>query len=76
MNVIAVDWRKGAGLPYTQATANIRVVAAELAKLLELIMQENQGMTTEQFHMIGHSLGAHCASEVGTRIKRIGRISG
>lgn len=76
MNVIAVDWRNGAGFPYTQATANIRVVAAELANLLQGILQANAAMAPEDIHMIGHSLGAHAASEVGTRIKRIGRISG
>jgi len=76
MNVIAVDWRNGAGFPYTQATANIRVVAAELTKLIEFLMAENPSMKSEDIHMIGHSLGAHCAGEVGTKIKRIGRISG
>lgn len=71
-----MDWRNGAGFPYTQATANIRVVGAQLAKLIEFIMQENPAMSAEDIHMIGHSLGAHGASEVGTKIKGIGRISG
>lgn len=74
--MIAVDWRKGAGFPYTQATANIRVVAAELAKLLEYMFQIDTDFKAGSVHMIGHSLGAHAASEVGTKIKGIKRISG
>ncbi|XP_067940692.1 pancreatic lipase-related protein 2-like [Watersipora subatra] len=76
MNVIGVDWRNGARFPYTQATANIRVVAAELAVLIEQMIKVYPVMQPEDVHIIGHSLGAHCASEVGTRVKRIGRISG
>lgn len=33
-------------------------------------------MKAGHIHMIGHSLGAHAASEVGTKVKGIGRISG
>lgn len=33
-NVIVVDWRGGNVLPYTQATANTRVVGAEIAFLV------------------------------------------
>lgn len=48
-NVIIVDWSKGNGLPYTQATANTRVVGAEIALVIKtlqvffnsIIMKEN-----------------------------------
>lgn len=33
-NVIIVDWRGGNGLPYSQATANTRLVGAEIAVLI------------------------------------------
>lgn len=62
--------------PYTQAVANVRVVAAEIHKLLEFIFAEYPEHTPSHIHMIGHSLGAHCAGEVGTRVKGIARISG
>lgn len=36
-NVILVDWGGGSSLPYTQATANTRVVGALLAKLVKFL---------------------------------------
>lgn len=33
-NVILVDWGDGSGIPYTQATANTRVVGAVISKLI------------------------------------------
>jgi len=76
MNVIAVDWRQGAGFPYTQATANIRVVAMEAVRLIEFMQTEYPTVKAGDIHFIGHSLGAHASGEVGTKIKGIGRISG
>ena len=37
MNIIDVDWSKGAGAPYYQATANIRLVAREIVYLLKTL---------------------------------------
>ncbi|OQR72959.1 pancreatic triacylglycerol lipase-like, partial [Tropilaelaps mercedesae] len=37
-NVIIVDWSGGNSLPYTQATANTRVVGAEVAVLIQKLM--------------------------------------
>jgi len=34
-NVILVDWGSGSSIPYTQATANTRVVGAIVAKLVQ-----------------------------------------
>jgi pancreatic triacylglycerol lipase len=36
-NVILLDWGGGSKPPYTQATANTRVVGAELAKLIRVL---------------------------------------
>lgn len=36
-NVILVDWGGGSSIPYTQATANTRVVGAVIAKLIEAL---------------------------------------
>ena len=36
-NVILVDWGGGSSLPYTQATANTRVVGAQIAKLIKFL---------------------------------------
>ena len=36
-NVVLVDWGGGSKPPYTQATANTRVVGAEIAKLIRVL---------------------------------------
>ncbi|XP_005107857.1 pancreatic lipase-related protein 2 [Aplysia californica] len=75
-NVIVVDWHSGAGFPfYEHATANIRVVAAEIKVLLE--GYERKGLNLTTVHFIGHSLGAHLSGNAGSMLgSRIGRISG
>ncbi|XP_041360079.1 pancreatic triacylglycerol lipase-like [Gigantopelta aegis] len=74
-NVIIVGWGKGSLPPYTQATANTRVVGAMIAQLIKTI-QKTTGAQPETFHIIGHSLGAHIAGYAGERIQHVGRISG
>ncbi|KAH9492576.1 Pancreatic lipase- protein 2 [Bulinus truncatus] len=76
-NVVAVDWSKGATLPdFAQATANIRVVAAQVKLMLQLM--QSQGLHISKVHLIGHSLGAHLSGFVGHLFgpNTIGRISG
>ncbi|XP_052058992.1 pancreatic lipase-related protein 2-like [Mytilus californianus] len=74
MNVIIVDWGHGAVPPYTEAAANTRVVGAQVAKLISVMVAEDQsGMDT--FHLIGHSLGAHVAGYAGERLTHLPRIS-
>ena len=36
-NVVLVDWTDGSTFPYTQATANTRVVGAVIAKLIKTL---------------------------------------
>lgn len=74
LNVIIVDWGHGAGIPYAQATANTRVVGAYLAKLIEEL--SSVGPPLADFHIIGHSLGAHIAGYAGERLHTIGQITG
>jgi pancreatic triacylglycerol lipase len=38
MNIIIVGWGDGAKPPYTKASANTRVVGAQVAKLINLIV--------------------------------------
>ncbi|KAH6940549.1 hypothetical protein HPB50_000570 [Hyalomma asiaticum] len=63
-NVIIVDWRGGNGLPYTQATANTRLVGAEIAAFIKKL-QAVFGAEPESFHILGHSLGSHIAGYAG-----------
>jgi pimeloyl-ACP methyl ester carboxylesterase len=75
VNVITVDWSKGNGLPYTQATANTQVVGAEIAKLVNTLISV-KGISAKNVHLIGHSLGAHISGYAGSRIKGLGKITG
>jgi hypothetical protein len=75
-NVISVDWSKGNFFPYTQATANTRIVGVEVAKLISSYIIKGL-ITADNVHIIGHSLGAHIAGYAGERISpKIGRITG
>ncbi|XP_054931339.1 pancreatic lipase-related protein 2-like isoform X2 [Dermacentor andersoni] len=74
-NVITVDWRGGNGLPYAQATANTRLVGAEIAVMIEKLQKVFKA-NVSTFHIMGHSLGAHVAGYAGERIPGLGRITG
>ncbi|XP_059168296.1 inactive pancreatic lipase-related protein 1-like [Physella acuta] len=74
-NVILVDWSGGNKLPYTQATANTRVVGAQIAQLINQIIAIFS-TPVKDFHVIGHSLGAHTAGYAGERVPGLGRITG
>ncbi|XP_023213257.1 pancreatic triacylglycerol lipase-like, partial [Centruroides sculpturatus] len=71
-----VDWFIGSTFAsYAQAAANIRVVGAEIAFLMERL-QLVKGAKLETFHLIGHSFGAHACGYAGKRLSNIGRITG
>ncbi|RNA45174.1 pancreatic triacylglycerol lipase-like [Brachionus plicatilis] len=74
VNVIVVDWSKGNGFPYTQATANTQIVGAEIARLINTMIS-SQGAKAADFHIIGHSLGSHIAGYAGERVNGLGRIT-
>ena len=58
VNIIVMDWLTGSGPPYTQATANIRLIGAMTAHFL-LFLREMAELDLYKVHLIGHSLGAH-----------------
>ncbi|CAF0903028.1 unnamed protein product [Brachionus calyciflorus] len=74
-NVILINWNKGNFFPYGQAATNTRVVGAEIAVLVNHLI-ENYGLNSTRVHIIGHSLGSHIAGYAGERIKNLGRITG
>ncbi|XP_056291592.1 inactive pancreatic lipase-related protein 1-like [Pseudoliparis swirei] len=74
-NCIAVEWKKGVKAPYAQAANNARVVAAQVASMITFLMV-NEQQTADKFSIIGHSIGAHAAGDVGTRIPGLTRITG
>ncbi|XP_059168292.1 inactive pancreatic lipase-related protein 1-like [Physella acuta] len=73
-NVILVDWSGGNKLPYTQATANTRVVGAQIAQLINQI-SATVNTPAKDFHVIGHSLGSHISGYAGERVPGLGRIT-
>ncbi|XP_023313050.1 pancreatic triacylglycerol lipase isoform X2 [Anoplophora glabripennis] len=80
-NVIIVDWQGGASPPYTQAVANIRLVGAMTAHLLNDIARYTGPLKLDHVHAIGHSLGAHMCGYIGYTLQKefnmtLGRITG
>ncbi|XP_035294088.1 inactive pancreatic lipase-related protein 1, partial [Cricetulus griseus] len=75
VNCICVDWKRGSQTTYTQAANNVRVVGAQLAHMLDVLMT-NYSYSPSKVHLIGHSLGAHVAGEAGSRTPGLGRITG
>ncbi|XP_060583397.1 pancreatic lipase-related protein 2-like [Ruditapes philippinarum] len=71
MTIITVDWGQGADLPYLQAVANSRLVAAKISRLIKIME-----IPPKKIHIIGYSLGAHIAGYVGEDISGIRRITG
>ena len=76
VNVIVVDWEKGSALPnYVQAAANTQLVGKQLAALIRMINYE-RGLSYQDYHLIGFSLGAHVAGFTGMECRNISRITG
>ncbi|KAK7501463.1 hypothetical protein BaRGS_00007267 [Batillaria attramentaria] len=74
-NVVIVDWGHGSMALYGQASANTRVVGAQIAQLIKFL-QANTEARPEDMHIIGHSLGSHVAGYAGERLQYLGRITG
>lgn len=78
---IVIDWGGGSSPPYNQASANIRLVGAIAAHMINLIAEEFRLKDLDNVHMIGHSLGAHLCGYTGYYLKKdfnmtLGRITG
>ncbi|KAK3584975.1 hypothetical protein CHS0354_009667 [Potamilus streckersoni] len=77
VNVIIVDWLKGADKNnYARAVANTRVVGALVSRLMSTLDTVANGDYFGKIHIIGHSLGAHVAGYAGERTPGTGRITG
>ncbi|NWH60701.1 LIPH Lipase, partial [Geococcyx californianus] len=76
MNVIVVDWNRGATtFIYSHASGNCKRVAEVLKKLIDEMLVE--GASLDSLHMIGVSLGAHISGFVGQMFDgALGRITG
>ncbi|PSN31810.1 hypothetical protein C0J52_22637 [Blattella germanica] len=76
-NIIGVDWSVLCPGPvYGTACENARYAGEYTAKLIDYLVEET-GAKYENFHIIGHSLGAQLAGFAGGATKeKIGRITG
>lgn len=76
VNVIVVDWAKGASKLYGQSVVNARLVGDMVGIQVGALSAET-GAILGSIQIIGHSLGAHVASYAGKRLKgNVGRITG
>ncbi|XP_066298153.1 inactive pancreatic lipase-related protein 1-like [Branchiostoma lanceolatum] len=75
-NVITVEWSEGATLTgsYEQAVANTRVVGAQIVELVNY-MAGTYEVSGQNFHLIGHSLGAQIAGYAGDALGNLARIT-
>lgn len=77
MNVIAVDWSElAANIFYFTPVAQTREVGEAIAEMIDHLVK-TRNASVGKMHIIGHSLGAHCAGFAGSKLGgRVGRISG
>ncbi|KAA8584140.1 hypothetical protein FQN60_015348 [Etheostoma spectabile] len=75
VNCIAVEWKKGVKTQYAQAANNARVLGAQVAFMIQFL-KVNFTQTSDKFHIIGHSVGAHAAGDAGSRTPGLARITG
>ncbi|KAM8781960.1 endothelial lipase [Rhynchonycteris naso] len=75
-NIVVVDWLPLAHQLYTDAVNNIRTVGHSVARMLDWL-QERDGFSLGNVHLIGYSLGAHAAGYAGNFVTgTVGRITG
>ncbi|XP_059169058.1 inactive pancreatic lipase-related protein 1-like [Physella acuta] len=74
-NVILVDWSVGADEFYTSAAFTTIIVGKQTSTLINAIIRTHN-VPAKDFHIIGHSLGAHVAGNAGQGVVGLGRISG
>ncbi|XP_059617748.1 uncharacterized protein LOC132262484 [Phlebotomus argentipes] len=77
MNVIAVDWSElAANIFYFTPVVQTREVGETIAEMINHLV-ETRNASLSRVHIVGHSLGAHCAGFAGRKLGgRVGRISG
>ena len=82
--MIMVDWSKGAGSPYGQATGNTRLVGAQIGELIRFLIAStsySHSSVVNRFYIVGQSLGAQVAGYAGSYLQdqyglSLGRITG
>lgn len=75
-NLIVTDWSEGANQLYDVSRSLVPKVGLKIGEKLSKFM-EKKGIQADNVHVIGHSLGAHIAGNVGKYFKgKLGRVTG
>ncbi|XP_039966501.1 endothelial lipase [Bactrocera tryoni] len=75
-NVLLADWSDAAALDYPTARKAIGQVARHFGKQLKDFLDKHE-IATADVHIIGHSLGAHIAGNIGDFFNgSLGRVTG
>ncbi|XP_059172419.1 pancreatic lipase-related protein 2-like [Physella acuta] len=76
LNVCVLDWAHAVHPPdYVTAVLNIPVVGKMMMQ--QISRMKELGLHLDDLHLIGHSLGAHLAGDIGRRFNgSVGRITG
>lgn len=73
VNLIVVDWSKGAYQPYDVSRQLIAQIAIRVGEILDDLIAD-YNLDKGSIHIVGHSLGAHIAGVVGRYFHgRLGR---
>ncbi|KAJ6648829.1 Pancreatic triacylglycerol lipase [Pseudolycoriella hygida] len=75
-NVILADWEQLAHKLYDESRSYVRQIGVRVGALLSVYIK-NQNVTFDDIHVVGHSLGAHIAGNVGRHFDgQLSRITG
>lgn len=79
-NVVCVDWSRHSQLIYATAVARLDAIGAFVARFITGL-SSSRGIPIGNFHIVGHSLGAHLAGFTGKNTQSqsrltVGRITG
>lgn len=70
LNVIVVDWSRGANvIGHREANVNTVLSGEAVARFIRWLNQET-GSNLAQYHLIGHGLGGHQVGVVGRNLQR------
>ncbi|KAL4712704.1 hypothetical protein ACJJTC_008001 [Scirpophaga incertulas] len=67
LNIIVVDWGTAANVNYILASYNVAMVGRVLTQFLNFLIDE--GVSMDDMHLIGHSLGAHVVGIAGAYVR-------
>lgn len=67
INIIVVDWGTAANVNYILASYNVAMVGRLLTDFINFLIKE--GVSADDLHLIGHSLGAHVVGIAGAYVR-------